>query len=251
MKRWALHKQSVTWNRGGCPLLRAAMMKYGIDKFRFEVIIICFDESLHVMEREYIKRYNSITPGGYNILEGGQCGGGFKGKTHSAETVQKIKERLRFLYTDPALREKLAADARETTKSLDIGQLVKSSEKFKRAVSEGRVGYAGWYTSFTSDKKKEVYGKVSSSLKKYYETTGADKISFVNIDRHRAAMASAVGTKITSYIDGSQVKSYCSIADAARDIGVNKNALTRALKDPSRFTCRGMVWKFTPNCEDA
>ncbi len=42
-KRWKAHIQSI--NRGkGCPALRDAIKKYGIDTFRFEVLIICFDE---------------------------------------------------------------------------------------------------------------------------------------------------------------------------------------------------------------
>jgi group I intron endonuclease len=251
LKRWALHKQSVNWTRGGCPLLRAAMLKYGIENFRFEVLIICFDDALHAMEREYIKKYNSITPNGYNILEGGQCGGGFKGKKHSQETVLKIKENLRLLYADPSLREKLAASARESNKRLNISQLVKSSEKFKKAVTEGRVGSASWRTSLTPDKKQDIYKRVSSSLKKYYETANPDSICHVNIDKHRKVMAAAVGSRITSYKDGLHIKTYCSVADAARDIEVNKNAILRALKDSSRFTCRGMVWKYTPESEDA
>ena len=227
------------------------MLKYGIDTFKFEVIIICFDEDLHAMEREYIRRYNSIAPNGYNILEGGQCGGGFKGKKHSPDTVQKIKQSLRVAYSNPDLIARLAENARISNAQRDIGCLVKSSEKFKTAMTEGRVGSAGWKTVSSESKKKEVYNKVSASLKKYYELKGSDMITHVNTEKHRAVMAAAVGSRVESYKDGTLVKTYCSIADAARDIGVNGNAIQRALKDSSRFTCRGMSWKYSPDCEDA
>jgi group I intron endonuclease len=250
-KRWSLHKQSVNWKRGGCPLLRAAMVKYGIDKFRFEVIVICFDESLHEMEREYIKKYNSITPNGYNILEGGQCGGGFKGKNHTPETIIGIKEKLRTRYKDPALRARMSEIAKESNKNVDIGFFVKSSEKFQKAKAEGRVGAAGWRTRSTEEKRREIYGRVSASLKKYYETLDEEKITHINVENHRIAMSTAKGSRISSYKDGNFVKSYLSVADASRDINVNKNAVLRALKDPFRFTCRGLTWKYTPCSEDA
>ncbi len=41
-KRWQRHIQSIKRNEG-CPALKDAIKKYGIEKFKFEVLIICFD----------------------------------------------------------------------------------------------------------------------------------------------------------------------------------------------------------------
>jgi hypothetical protein len=87
--------------KGGCPALRDAVIKYGIDAFVFEVMIICFDMDCDRWEREYIKKFNCMVPNGYNILEGGQGGAGFRGKTHSAETVDRIQASMKKWYNDP------------------------------------------------------------------------------------------------------------------------------------------------------
>jgi hypothetical protein len=38
--------------------------KYGLESFKFEVVIICFDEDRFNYEKEYIKKYNSQAPNG-------------------------------------------------------------------------------------------------------------------------------------------------------------------------------------------
>ena len=68
------------------------MKKHGVDKFKFELLLICFDDDLVSYEKEYIRKYNSQVPNGYNILAGGQLGDGHVGYKHSPETIQKIKE---------------------------------------------------------------------------------------------------------------------------------------------------------------
>ena len=71
--RWNQHKQKIEINKG-CPALRDAVKKYGIDNFEFSVLIICFDDERFKYEIEYIKKYNSVAPNGYNLTNGGQKG---------------------------------------------------------------------------------------------------------------------------------------------------------------------------------
>ena len=88
--RWNEHKRKI--EKGiGCPALQDAVRKYGIENFRFEVLIICFDEDRYRFEIEYIQKYNSMVPNGYNLTKGGE-GGGFYGKKHSANVRQRISE---------------------------------------------------------------------------------------------------------------------------------------------------------------
>ena len=42
------------------------------------------------IEKEYIEKYHAQVPNGYNILPGGQLGGGFLGKNHSDNSIVKI-----------------------------------------------------------------------------------------------------------------------------------------------------------------
>jgi len=78
-RRWNQHKQTIEINKG-CPALRDAVKKYGIDNFEFSVLIICFDDERFKHEIEYIKKYNSVVPNGYNLTNGGQSHGYLRGK---------------------------------------------------------------------------------------------------------------------------------------------------------------------------
>ena len=87
--RWKQHK-NLSYKNKGCTALKGAFSKYGIDNFTFTIIIICFNEDCNIYEKEYIHKYNSLVPNGYNISEGGNGGPLFKGKHHSIETKNKL-----------------------------------------------------------------------------------------------------------------------------------------------------------------
>jgi group I intron endonuclease len=129
-KRWIQHKNTI--KRGiGCPALQSAVIKHGIDNFKFEVLLICFDEDRFKYEIEYIKKYNTLVPNGYNILEGGP-GGGFKGKKHSEETKKLMSKNMKQKYIN------------------DI--------KFKKDISDGIKNY---YTETNIIKHREAMSKSS------------------------------------------------------------------------------------------
>lgn len=54
-----------------CPLFYAAIKKYGINNFSYEILEECDNSLLDERERYYIKKYNSFLEG-YNLTEGGQ-----------------------------------------------------------------------------------------------------------------------------------------------------------------------------------
>ena len=71
----------------GSQLVKQAIEKYGKDAFTFEILhdgII--PEFLDDLEREYIEKYNTIVPHGYNLRTGG------RGGACSEETQRKISE---------------------------------------------------------------------------------------------------------------------------------------------------------------
>jgi len=126
--RWRAHLNSINRN-SGCPALKDAIKKYGIDAFEISVIIICFEEDRFEYEKEYIEKYNSIVPNGYNILEGGE-GGGFKGKKHTQETKDKIRQCLKEKYNNAELRLECAQRTINSMKNIDISDRMKKSEKW-------------------------------------------------------------------------------------------------------------------------
>jgi len=69
-ERWKQHCKM----RSNCYYLKNALKKYGIDKFDFKLICICFDNDLDRYEINYIEKFNSIVPNGYNLRKGGNSG---------------------------------------------------------------------------------------------------------------------------------------------------------------------------------
>ena len=84
--RWKRHIETIKKGKGS-PALRNAVKKYGIENFEFKILFFCFDKNRFHHEIETIKKYNSVVPNGYNILKGG-----FDGKKHTPETIEKIKK---------------------------------------------------------------------------------------------------------------------------------------------------------------
>ena len=52
--------------------LHSAIRKYGKNNFVWEVLEECSPEELDSKEQYYIQKFNTYSPNGYNILEGGQ-----------------------------------------------------------------------------------------------------------------------------------------------------------------------------------
>jgi len=238
-KRWKRHLQVIKRDKG-CPALRDAIKKYGIDKFKFEVLIICFDDDRFKYEKQYIKKYNSQVPNGYNILPGGE-GGGFLGKKHTQETIAKIVEsRKKFREANPNHFETYREKLKKSMEKVDISSIVKNSEKYKRAVAEGRVGGKAHKDSKPSEETKQ---KISNSLKIYFNEKGDS--NKVNIEKHREAMAKAKGKQIKQYTkEGEFVKEYISINEAGRTSGVKASNIQRVLSNHTK-TAGGFIWKYS------
>jgi group I intron endonuclease len=239
-KRWKGHIQSMKRNQG-CPALKCAIKKYGIEKFKFEVLIICFDEDRFIYEKEYIKKYNCQVPNGYNILPGGE-GGGFLGKTHSEETRKKIGESKKvFIEKNPNHFETYREKLKESMKKVDISSAVKNSEVFKKAIAEKRVGGNSHKEGKPSEETKK---KISESVTKYYSNLDKNGKA-INSENHREAMTKASGRKIAQYTkDNMFVKEYISIAEAGRVSGVKKSNIQHTLSG-NTLTAGGYIWKYT------
>jgi group I intron endonuclease len=86
--RWKDHLK-----RGSnCRYLKSAINKYGVDNFVFKLVCITFDDKLDDMEIQYIEKYKSLVPTGYNLRRGGNSG------RHHTETKQKISDTLKMRY---------------------------------------------------------------------------------------------------------------------------------------------------------
>ena len=83
--RWKAHK-----HHQGSDLVFQAIKKYGVNKFKFEVIA----EDTVDNEQKYIEKYNTLTPNGYNITTGGSLPPNHKGKTYKEIYGKNWKEQV-------------------------------------------------------------------------------------------------------------------------------------------------------------
>jgi len=229
-RRWGKHINCLKYKEG-CPLLKASMNKHGIDNFKFEILIICFDEDLVKYEKEYIKKYNSLSPNGYNILSGGQIGDGMLGYKHTEATIDKIRESGNvFRKNNPDHFETYRGKHKEAMSKVDISTRMKNSEKFQKALSEKRIGGHNIHLS------EESKSKISESLKKYYQHAKINKKPIIN--------TSSMNKAVIQYSkNGSIVKEYISIAEAGRLSGVKKSNIDHVLSGRTK-TAGGFIWKY-------
>jgi len=234
-RRWTKHINSVNYKEG-CPILKKSMKKHGVKNFKFDILIICFDQDVVKYEKEYIKKFNSQVPNGYNILSGGQIGDGLVGYKHSPETIEKIKEKGRlFRENNPNHFETYREKHKKALEHVDFSSSVKNSEKFKKAMIDRKEKYKIGNKKVSEDTKK----KISDSLKLFYN----DNKNTAS-DAQKEAIKKALSKPIIQYdTDGIMIKEYRSIAEADRTSGVKKSNIQHVLCGKNKLA-GGFVWKY-------
>ena len=237
-RRWHKHINSLNYKEG-CPLLKVSMKKHGVKNFKFEIIIICFDSDLIYYEKEYIKKYNSQVPNGYNILPCGQIGDGMLGYKHTSDTIEKIKKKgIEFREKNPNHFETYREKLKQSMQKVNISECVKKSYKFKKAIEEKRVGAAGHSGGKLSE---ETRHKIKESLNKYYKN---NTMSSCIIDKRREIMSKKCGKIVIQLSDdGVILNEYPSISEAGRVMNVTKRVIQHALTKPNKKAA-GFIWKY-------
>lgn len=139
---------------GGGKILKSAIIKYGKENFKKEIIIdnVNSQEELDKLEKYYIKFYSStITENGYNIQKGGR---GYKNNSISSEQREKTRQRMlgnkimngRKLEEETRLKQSISH--REQLKNISKEELHRRWEKgrqireskydMRKLISEGR-----------------------------------------------------------------------------------------------------------------
>jgi group I intron endonuclease len=234
--RWNQHKQKIQENKG-CPALREAIKKYGIDNFDFSVLIICFDHDRFNYEIEYIRKYNSMVPNGYNITKGGE-GGGFQGKKHNEKTKQVIKDKLKQqFFNNPDLKAEISERNKIVMSNSEIREKIKNgmlnSEKFKKVVENMKNRCRN-----TRIHCEDTKIKISEGLKKYH----CENIK--NVNKLNNENDNKLGIKIKQYdMNNNLLNEYISIRVASIKSSVPRTSISAHLKDNTK-TGGGFIWSY-------
>jgi len=229
--RWNEHKRKI--DKGlGCPALQDAVKKYGIENFTFEILIICFDEERYKFEIEYIKKYNSMVPNGYNLTRGGE-GGGFYGKKHSQETSVRISQILKQKYIDnPELKTQMSERQKKIMSTVEIRNKIKdglnNSEKWKLAKENKKIGNCN-----NRKPSEETKNKIKESLKKYFNKKSND---------NHDIMSRTCGSKIGQYNNKNMLlNTFNSIREASRITNIPRSTIMYNLN--KNITENDFIWK--------
>jgi group I intron endonuclease len=128
-KRWRQHRWPSNRNLG--TYLSNAFKKYGIENFKFQIICICFDEDCNRFEQDYIKKFNTVSPNGYNIESGGS------NHICHPDTKKKLSE-INKGTNNPQYGKKWSKERKEKRKKDSIGN--KNPNYGRESVNRKTVG---------------------------------------------------------------------------------------------------------------
>lgn len=218
--RWASHRKMLKDSIGR--YLLSAYHKYGIKNFKFQIICICFDECCDLLEETYIKKFNTLTPNGYNLKSGG------KSSRHSEETKQLIAKRLRERVTD-----KIRLEMRERTKNHPLFSYLKVYTDEEKLIK--------------SKKQKEYWANLSSEDRT--KISNERKSRMITSKKVRDALEKGreiLMKRVGKYdINNNLIAEYESVSDAARSINISRSSIYNVcLKKPKYHTAGGFIWKY-------
>ena len=162
IQRWKEHKYYLDKRN---QILYCAMRKYGFENFSFEILMLCEEDLLDLMEIYYIEMYRSYVgwedSWGYNATTGGSGSKNFK---HTKKTKEKLKK---------------------------IAKERKHSDKTKRKMSESRKGvnnsfYGKHHTDESKRKLSESRkGKCCGEEHPFYGKHHTEEVKRKNSEAHK------------------------------------------------------------------
>jgi group I intron endonuclease len=220
--RWKQHKKMCKYSLGNC--LYNAYKKYGIENFKFKILCICFDSDLNNYEVEYIKKYNTIYPNGYNLQTGGN------NRKHNEYTIKHLKDVLSGV-NSPNYGKKLSLEKRQQISERLKGE--KNPNFGKKISQEIKLKISKTMLNFDIIKRKEINKKISDSLKQYNNKTNNSN----NIKRK----------KIGQYnLNDNLIAIFNSISEASQKIGIDRMTISKCCNDKyvNYKTAKGFIWKY-------
>lgn len=222
--RWNQHRKKDKRSLGTC--LYNAYNKYGMENFIFKIICICFDSDTDKYEIDYIQKYNTIYPNGYNLQAGGN------NRRHNEYTINILKQKLKIINSKNIGKPLPLATRQKISENL---KGPKNPNYNKKMSIEQKEKIRNTMLTFTPEKRKEINDKILNTNKqKMVEDKKLSKLS----------------KKIIQYkLDGSFVKKFDSISQASKELNVDRMSISRCCDDTNNHykTCKGFIWKYHIN----
>lgn len=125
-ERWSKHKTTALYEEPSCRALAEAIKKYGEETFKKEILVTCNDDELDKYEVEMIAKYNTMSPCGYNLREGGIT------TKYSEESKKKMSETQKKLYQESEkMREQIKNNGFKTKHNQDLPDYLTEEKNYK------------------------------------------------------------------------------------------------------------------------
>jgi group I intron endonuclease len=218
-QRWKSHRKVNNANVGS--YLKAAYKKYGIQTFKFQIICICFDEDCDKYEDEYIKKFNTLCPNGYNLKTGGNS------VKYSEESKRLMSMRQKEIMTEER-RQKVSERFKGKELSEEHRQLLSTKHKER------------WQNMTVEEKEK--------LLQQRRENPNYDKLKTLNPISYNAFMKHVnEKKKRVGKFDKNDnlLEEYESMSHAARANDICFKGISAVCRKIPRYkTAGGFIWKF-------
>ena len=223
-KRFKEHQQLGS----GCRAISGAIKKHGWENFDKEWYEVP-NEELNFYEEMLVALLGTLSPGGYNLMEGGGSKGrpsdetkkkiskansGEKAYWHGKMLSEETKQKMSEAHTGKTFRE----EHKQKISEANLGKT--HTEESKKKMSEAQSG-----------EKNHMYGKehTAETKQKMSEATSGEK--------HHASK------KVYQYtLDGTYVDSYGSSGEAARALGKTYGSNINACARGDRKDAYGFKW---------
>lgn len=209
-----------------------AIAKYGAGAFSFHIIELCEEEMLNEREIFYIKQYNSLSPNGYNLTQGGTSGTkGYKftdSQKKRMSDVQKqmiIDGRNKNAFRKGKENPMFGKPSPNRGKSVPKEIVEKAMKNRRSFIGKGNPNYG----KHASDKTKEIWHEQRKGRKLSQEWK--EKISL-----------NSKSAKKVRCIETGEIFSSCVLAAKAHGIKTPRNIGDVA--NGKLKTCGGFTWEW-------
>jgi group I intron endonuclease len=262
-RRWQAYEK-IKKNSMGTVLFRA-LTKHTPENFEFKIICICFNEDCNKYEIEYIKKYNTTLPNGYNM----QTGGKNPEVTFRKKIVlsNEVREAMKKRFQDgahPNFGKQISDEQKKKLSEKLKGRKVNFDRTINRTINKNKS-----YTVEKYDENKnliETFDSLSAAaktintgytiIKKYSnrdilyrgfywkctEDSTSRTLNNLQLEQEKNKK------KVNQYdLQMNFIASYDSISAASRAIGCSITTISRCASEDEKYkmykTHKGFIWK--------